>query len=328
MKKRKLGGTNMEVSEIGLGTTEIGYVYGIGPRELPTDEEAIEFLKKVVALGINFIDTGAFYGLAEDRIGKSGIAKIPGVIVSTKCGHFLDKGEDMSDDELYTLMRTDVLNSLKKLDLKKLPLVLVHGGSAEQIKKGGIIKAMQKIKDEGLVGYVGISTRGFDAPLAAIESGFFDVLQVAYSILDQRIAEKILVEADKKNIGIINRSVLLKGVLSNSAKYLNEAMKPLKDNTEKVRMIAEELGIDLPTLAVRFALSNSAVGTVLVGSNKIKHVEEAVEASNQGVLSEEILKRLYELGIDDPMQVDPKNFPDSVVADTKIDGTKIPHPNR
>lgn len=58
-KIKTLGRTNLAVSPLGLGTTEIGYNYGIGPRDLPSEEEAAELLNKALELGINFIDTCA-----------------------------------------------------------------------------------------------------------------------------------------------------------------------------------------------------------------------------------------------------------------------------
>ncbi len=327
LKQRTLGRTGLKVSEVGLGTTVIGYVYGIGPRDLPPEDEVLKFLHDVVDRGVTFIDTGSFYGVAEERIGKSGVAKMPGVIVSTKCGHVLDKGEVISDADLAKEMRKNVEDSLLKLGLDHLELVQVHGGTAERIKDGSIIGAMQKLKDEGKVRFVGISTRGEEAPLAAIESGFFDVLQLAHSILDQRMTKRVITEAKKHNIGIINRSALLKGALTPAAEYLSPVLAPLKKNSDTAKKIAADLGTDLSSLALRFALSDDAISTVLVGTNKLRHVESALAAAAAGPLPEDVLAELRILAIDDPMQVDPKNWPADMVADTK-DGKKVPHPNR
>src|SRR3989344_3386137 len=112
LKQRTLGRTGLKVSEIGLGTTVIGYVYGIGPRDLPPEDEVLKFLHEVVERGVTFIDTGSFYGVAEERIGRSGVAKLPGVIVSTKCGHVLDRAEAITDKDLAKIMRNDVEASL------------------------------------------------------------------------------------------------------------------------------------------------------------------------------------------------------------------------
>ena len=319
---RSLGKTGLMVSPIGLGTTEIGYIYGIGPRNLPAENEVIELLRRAVDLGITFIDTGHFYGVAEERIGKSGIAKLEGVIVSTKCGHALDRGEEITAKELSKQFREEVEESLRKLKLDSLPLVQVHGGSAEQIASGIISNAMSKLKDQGKLRHFGISTRGEEAPIAAIKNGSFETLQLAHSILDQRMTKKVFGIAKKENVGIINRSVLLKGALTRARSYLAPSLKPLKNNAEKAEKIAKEIGTDLPSLAIRFAISNKNIDTVLVGSNKIKNIEAAVKAADDGPLPGDVLAALKKLAIADPLQVDPKNWPIDYVTDTK-DGKKV-----
>ena len=85
--------------------------------------------------------------------------------------------------------------------------------------------------------------------------------------------------------------------------------------------------MDLPTLALRFALSAPEVGSVLVGTNKLKHLEDALVAAEAGLLPKDVLDELHALAIDDPMQVDPKNWPADMVADT-VGGKKVPHLNR
>ncbi|KKW19672.1 MAG: Oxidoreductase, aldo/keto reductase family [Parcubacteria group bacterium GW2011_GWA2_51_10] len=322
LPQRILGRTGLSVSCIGLGTAEIGYTYGIGPRTVPTEEDVIALLHRAVELGVTFIDTARFYGEAEERIGKSGILKAEGVLVSTKCGHVLDRGGDMSEAELARRLEAEVDESLRKLKLDEIALVQVHGGTVERIRDGSIICAMQELKDSGKVRFVGISTRGEEAPLAAIESGFFDTLQLAHSILDRRMVVRVLPEAQKKNIGVINRSVLLKGALTSASKYLSPELAPLKQASDKAGRIAAECGMDLPELAVRFALSNPSVHTVLVGSNKVKNIESAVRSAAAGPLPEDILERLLPLAIEDAMQIDPKYWPADMVSDAK-DGKKV-----
>lgn len=314
---RTLGRTGLQVSALGLGTTEIGYTYGIGPRNMPTEQEAIDLLNHAVELGMTFIDTGHFYGAAQERIGKSGIAKREGVIISTKCGHVLDRGEAITNDELIRQFRIELEESLQALGMESAPLVQIHGGSAEQIRSGVISHAMNQLKQEGKLQHFGISTRGEEAPIAAIEDGNFETLQLAHSILDQRMAQQIFKEAAAHGIGIINRSVLLKGALTPARAHLAPSLVELKANADKAEAIAKELGTDLPSLAIRFALSNPAVSTILVGSNKIKNLESAAKAVGEGPLPEDILSTLRALAMEDPMQVDPKNWDIDFVADAK-----------
>lgn len=304
-----LGATGLAVSNIGLGTVEIGLPYGIDVKDLPSDHEAERILKSAVEMGITYIDTARGYGVAEERIGKSGIGNIPGVIIGTKCAQFLEKGEDPRGIELEKRIREEIETSLRQLKLDVLPLVQLHGGSAEQIKRGELIEIMQKLKDEGKVRHVGIATRGIEAPLAAITSGFFETIQTAYSILDQRMAARVLPEAREKNIGIINRSVLLKGALTAAAEKLPENLTPLKENSAAAAAIAKSMEIDLPTLAIRFAASNPAISTILLGTIKPHHLASAIAAVASGPLPPEILVNLHNLALEDPAQVDPAQWP-------------------
>lgn len=321
--QRTLGRTGLLVSNVGLGTAALGYVYGIGPRSLLSDKEAIRFIKEAVDTGINFIDTAKAYDLAEGRVGKSGVAHKPGVVVSTKCGHVLDRGESITSRELVAGLRSEVETSLSILGLDRIDLVQVHGGTPERIRDGSIIEAMNTLKKEGKILWVGIATRGVETPLAAIESGFFDVLQLAYSIIDQRMVP-VLREASKHNVGVIARSVFLKGVLTNRSKYISPSLPQLMGLSDKAREIARQSDMSLSEIALRFALSNSAVGTALVGTTRLDHLQAAISAAAAGTLPNKVLADLRELALDDVSQVDPRFWPGDMVADTQK-GRKILH---
>src|SRR3989344_5280041 len=100
-----LGKTDLRVSRLGLGTAEIGFAYGLGNPELPNETEALTLLQQAVELGVTFFDTANYYGLAEERLGKSGVLKNPDVVVCTKCAQFLEKGEYFAPAELEAKIR-------------------------------------------------------------------------------------------------------------------------------------------------------------------------------------------------------------------------------
>ena len=308
MNYSTLGKTGLKISRLGFGTAEIGFEYGIGSRPLPTENEAIDLLKQAIELGITFFDTANYYGLSEERIGKSGILKNPNIIIETKCAQFLEKGEYFPRTELEQKIRAQVEDSLKKMKIDTLPILMIHGPSKEQIEKGELIEIAQKLKKGGIIRFTGVSTRGEDAPLSAIASDFFDVIQVAYSILDQRMS-RVLIEANKNNIGVVNRSVLLKGALTPLREKLPNGLKLLKEKADKANKIAISLGIDLPILAIRFALSNKNISTSLIGTNKIENLEKSIKAIESGPLPKEIITKLEKLAIDDTKQVDPAQWP-------------------
>src|SRR3989344_3904463 len=292
-----LGDTGLSVSRLGLGTAEIGFAYGIGPRSLPAEDEAVALLQKAVALGITFFDTANYYGESETRLGKSGILNNPNVVVETKCAQFLEKGEYFSPAELEEKIRAQVKDSLEKMKVSKLSILMLHGPSREQIEEGVLITILNSLKKEGLVAHCGVSARGEEPALAVLESGAFEVLQVAYSILDQRMATRVLPLAQKKGVAIVNRSVLLKGSLTPLRAKLPAGLEPLRAAADKAEELAISLEMDLPTLAIRFAMSKPLIACSLVGTNKIENLERSAKAVEAGPLPAEIVQKLEQLAL-------------------------------
>jgi aryl-alcohol dehydrogenase-like predicted oxidoreductase len=199
--------------------------------------------------------------------------------------------------------------SRKNLHKEVLQLAQFHNELEDYTDLSEIIEISQKLKSEQKVMHIGIAVRGEVVALAAIESNFFETIQLAYNIVDQRMHTNVLKKAQEKNIGIINRSVLLKGALTPARATLPEALSLLKEHADKAYTIAQELGIDLPTLAIRFVLSEPAVSTALIGTVKASRIESALEALEQGPLPEEVITRLKELAITDTNQIDPGKWP-------------------
>lgn len=298
----------MNFSHIGLGTVELGLPYGIGKIKLPSDQEADRILKSAVAMGITYIDTARAYGVAEERIGKSGICNSPGIIIGTKCGQFIKNEPDLHGKELEKRIREDIDTSRKNLQQESLQLIQFHNELEEYTDFAEIIEMMQKLQDEQKIQRAGIAVRGEHAALAAIQTKYFETIQVAYSILDQRMANSVLPKAKEKNIAIINRSVLLKGALTSSRINLPRELSHLKANADTAQHIAESIGISLPELAIRFASANSAISTILIGTVKPHHLEDAIAATQKEPLPEEVIAQCVQLGLTDPTQVDPAKW--------------------
>lgn len=299
----------MNFSRIGLGTVEIGIPYGIGITTLPSDQEANTILKSAVEMGVTYIDTARGYGVAEERIGKSGIGKRDGVVIGTKCGQFLKQEPEIHGANLEKRIREDIDTSRKNLQQDSLMLVQFHNEREDFTDFREIIEILQKLKDEQKIQHIGIATRGENAALAALATNFFETIQVAYSIADQRMAHAVLSRAKERGIAVINRSVLLKGALTENRQNLPEQLSALRASADAAQGIADSIGISLPELAIRFAASNPAVSTILIGTIKPPHLESAILATQQGPLSPEIIAQCEKLGLTDPHQVDPAKWP-------------------
>lgn len=303
-----LGKTELKVSRLGLGTAEIGFAYGLGSPELPQEADALALLADAVEAGVIFFDTANYYGLAEERIGKSGIMRNPDVVVCTKCAQFLEKGEYFTPAELEAKIREQVQSSLRTLGLSALPLLLLHGPSAQQLQEGTLTAIVKKLQNEGSIRSWGASTRGEEPALAAIAAGA-DAIEVAYNIADQRMARRVFPAAAQKGVGVINRSVYLKGAFAGKAGHLPDSLAPLKAAVASAQSVADRLGIPLPELALRFALSESAINVSLIGTAKREHLISAVQALAQGPLPEAAVAALRALAIETEAQVDPAQWP-------------------
>ncbi len=305
---KQLYGTGLEVSLIGLGTVEIGLPYGIGVHDLPSDKEAERILKTALELGVTYFDTARGYGVAEERLGKFGISKTEGVLVGTKCGQFLKEEPELTGPELERRLREEVDLSRQNLKLETLPLLQLHLELPDYDNLDELLEITRKLRAEEIISHVGVACRGEEIPLEAMAKNA-ETIQAAYSILDQRLGKNVLPTAKKKKVGVICRSVLLKGALTPAAWKLPPELDRLKENSARAASLAKDTGTDLPSLAIRFAAFHPAVSTALIGTVTPSHLRTAVRAVQSGPLPADVLSRLEDLAIDDPSQVDPARWP-------------------
>ena len=115
--------------------------------------------------------------------------------------------------------------------------------------------------------------------------------------------------AARNELGVINRSALLKGTLTNLALQLPEQLKVLQENRDLLNSIANGLKLDLSSLALRFNLSEPWLTSVLIGTNKPENLNKAVLTADMEPLPLVLIKALKSFAIDDPMQVDPARWP-------------------
>lgn len=306
LEKRKLGWTGFPVSVLGLGTVELGLQYGIKAEAPPPRAEAVALLNHAVEKGITYFDTARSYGSAETLIGESGIGGKPGVIIGTKCGAFYEGGEDPRGEELWQRLTEEVNASLKALQRERLDFLQVHGPSADIIARGELVGVLEELKAQGKVRHFGAATRGKDPSLAAVRSGAFQAIQVGLSILDQRMRDEVLSEAFTAGLGVVARSVYLKGVLTPHREFLPKHLDVLRARANAVEDFVTRQGLALEEAAVRFAISVPEVSTVLVGTTRKEHIDDAVTFAEKGVLPAPIMAELSAFRLDDEQLVDPK----------------------
>jgi aryl-alcohol dehydrogenase-like predicted oxidoreductase len=295
MEYRVLGRAGLKVSEIGLGTVELGMDYGLripGEFERLSQTDAIPLIREAIDAGINFIDTARQYGAAEEVLGKALRGLRDKVILCTKCAWF--PGEVPTGSELRRAIRKDVETSLRLLQTDYVDVMMVHTATLEVIGHSEVWETLESLRQEGKLRYIGASTYGTQAPLAALNDGVCDVLEIAYSLLDQEVEDHVLSSAKKANIGIIARSVLYRGVLTDLSKRLPADMEHLKAYVDALSFLVQPGRQTLVQAALRFVLSHPAVSVATVGMRKPGHLHEALPAAGT-TLTDRELARIHEL---------------------------------
>jgi len=304
MRKRLLGRTGIEVSEIGYGAWGIGGKMWQGA----TDDESAATLRRAFELGLNFIDTALVYGEghSEELVGQ--IAP-PSVHVATKVPpkNFLwpaRPGIGIKEVFPYEYIVSCTEQSLRNLKRDFVDLQQLHVWNPEWIGDDGWRRAFEDLKKSGKARFVGISINDHqpDSALELIRTGLIDTVQVIYNIFDQSPEDRLLPLARELNIGVLARVPLDEGALTGTidesthfekddfrARYFRGDRK--KEVVARVKALTHDLsGVEgsLPQIALRYCLSSPAVSTVIPGMRRVRNVEANVAASDAGPLPPDV----------------------------------------
>ncbi len=303
MEKRSLGNTCLKVSEIAFGGVEIGMPYGIGVHsaaDMLREKDAIRLLELALDKGINFYDTARMYGQSEKLIGKAFGSRREQVIISSKCRHFRQSNGVLPDAHLISKIIHDSLEeSLRELNTDYLDIFMLHQADLEILSHQAITDTFQELKASGKVRSIGASTYSLEESKGAMDSGIWEVVQLPFNLMDQR-QSALFDLATERGVGVVIRSVLLKGLLSERGKNLPEPLVEVEKCVQKFGHFASRKGLDLPSLAIRFALSFKEVSSVLVGIDKEEYLLHALASANGSYLSEKEMEGAKDLAFPDP----------------------------
>jgi aryl-alcohol dehydrogenase-like predicted oxidoreductase len=277
MERRQLGQTDMQVSVLGFGGSEIGF-------EGAAEEIVERLLKSALDAGLNVIDTGECYEGSEELIGKTVSDRRADYYLFTKCGHPRGIGsEDWSSSSLLE----SIERSLRRLRTERLDLIQLHSCSEAVLRKGDAIAALQTAREKGYARYLGYSGDSVAAKYA-VECGAFDTLQTSINIADQEAIELTLPLARQKQMGVIAKRPIANAAWKESHKPIDSYHHAYWDrlnklNYEFVRHLPLEESI---AHALRFTLSVPGVHTAIVGTTKPERWLENAKLVEAGLLSE------------------------------------------
>ncbi|MCX6136989.1 MAG: aldo/keto reductase [Ignavibacteriales bacterium] len=288
MNYRLLGRTGLHVSELGFGALEIGRDWPYWRQNLsdfsrPTESDAARIVHEAIDRGINFFDTAPAYFKSEEILGNALKGIRSSVILATKCGEWFDGSNSVYNYSAGETMAF-IESSLRLLQTDVLDLLQIHSAPPEVIRSGETLSAMKKAQEHGKVRFIGLSTDSLEAARCAVESGEYDTLQVSYNMLRRDFADQIFPAAKDKNLGIIVKDGMAKGMLA--GKHSEVANEEERLSAERFVHIAETNRMPIHEMALRFVLSNSAVSSVIVGTKNSVHLCSNIAAAAQGPLPE------------------------------------------
>ncbi len=210
MNYRILGKTGLKVSELSLGTWQVGGKWGSGF----DDKNAETILNAAIDEGINFIDTADVYEnrQSERVVGKVIRSRKEQVYMATKCGRFINP--HTNEGYQPAVLREYVEQSLRNSGLDRIDLIQLHCPPTEVYNRQEIFEEFEKLKEEGKIAYLGVSVEKIEEALKAIEYSNVCTVQIIFNMFRQRPSELFFKEAKKRNIGIIARVPLASGLLS------------------------------------------------------------------------------------------------------------------
>jgi aryl-alcohol dehydrogenase-like predicted oxidoreductase len=303
MLHRLLGNTGLAVSPLALGTVALGLDYGI--REAgdgkPARHDAITLIHAACDAGINLFDTAPAYGVAESVLGEA-LAAYPDCHIATKV---ILPPQAATD----TALRQSVLHSIDQsrsaLGRDCLTILQVHNLLEQQAAQPALRDVLLDARSSGRVAFLGASVYTEQEALAAIASGWVDVLQVAFNLLDQRMAQRVFAAAEEKGVGILSRSAFLKGALTPRARMLPAALSPLRHAVEKLT-VQMDVGLEqLPAAALQFCLGEERISAVLIGPGNLPELETALEQAERR-LTPTLQQAALGFALNEPALVDPR----------------------
>ena len=210
MKHRRLGKTGFEVSEVSLGTWQVGGRWG----ESFNEGNAKAILNRAIDEGINFIDTADVYGdgLSEKIVGEVVRSRSERIYVATKCGRRLRP----HNNQTYTpeALRKFVEDSLLNSGLETLDLIQLHCPPAEALKRDEIFELFDRLKEEGKILNLGVSVETVEEAMLAIRYDNVTTIQIIFNMFRHKPSEAFFQEASRRDVGIIVRVPLASGMLT------------------------------------------------------------------------------------------------------------------
>ena len=271
----------------GLRVTRLGY--GAAHRKPMNDDQRRTILTAVLDSGINFIDTAKGYGNSEELIGR--------YLSHRRSEYYLaTKGDTWTTEGLFEGLH----QSLRRLKTDYVDVMQLHNPTVEECEQGNLVEALQEMRQQGKVRWIGVSTTLPHLPIY-LDWGVFDTFQIPYSALE-RDHENLITRAADAGIGIINRGGAALGEPGVGVGNPDDWRAFEEATLDELRHEGESR----TAFVLRFALTHPHTNTIIVGTTNPEHLQENIQAVLRGPLPPDVhaeaVRRLATAGVE-PIEV-------------------------
>ena len=317
MENRKFGKTGWMISEISLGTWQVGGGWG-----KPFDQRnANKIIHTAIDNGINFIDTADVYdgGQSEAAVGKALKERSEKVYVATKCGRRIQP--HVPEGYTTKALRGFVEASLKNLGLETIDLIQLHCPPTPVYQRDDIFGLFDELKGEGKIQALGVSVETVEEAFTAMEYDNVCSIQIIFNMFRLKPSEELFNHPHISDFGIIARvplaSGLLTGKFNSNSKFAPDDHRTFNRQGEAfdkgetfsgvdyetglkaVQELKSVFGEDSPLAvwAIKWILMFPQVSTVIPGASKLEQVMSNVKAAETLPISPykmEAVKDIYE----------------------------------
>ena len=296
---------------LGLGTAQWGQVYGIANRTGPPDAEGVtEMIRIARAAGLSLIDTARAYGRSEELVGRSTAGDTWWSIATKLDPTIHDEARDKR--AAAELTRRSIEKSCSALRRARLDILLAHRAAQLTAWGGAIWDECRAATRSGVVDAIGASAANPEEAEAAVDDDDVKVIQVAASILDQRLVRSGFFErCASRGKTVILRSVFLQGIAFLETSALPTYLAPLAPAHRLVSEFARHRDCPPPKVWLSYAraLAESHRDvTVLAGSERPSQLSTDIEHWALPLAAEECQELAERIGGLSTDLLDPSNW--------------------
>jgi aryl-alcohol dehydrogenase-like predicted oxidoreductase len=298
VEKRQLGNSDLHLTPIGYGAWAIGggnWEFAWGAQD---DDESVSTILRALDAGINWIDTAAIYGLghSEEVVAKALKSATSEPYIFTKCSMRWHADRQIYRSLKAKSLEEEIENSLRRLDVDTIDLYQIHWPNPEdEIEEGW--ETLARFKEQGKVRYIGVSNFNVEQMKRAQKIAPITSLQPPYSLLRRDIEAEILPFCEENNIGVINYSPMVSGLLTGKMTAERIAALPADDwrkrspnfnepklsrnlkLVEVLREIGKGHDVEPGVVAIAWTLRHPAITAAIVGARRPGQVDGILPAA-------------------------------------------------